>query len=1574
MVNSMVDQEKKQKRWVWVPCRTKLYKPAYILEEEGSRIRVQSDVEEIFGATDVFRMNPGKFDRADDLASLSHLNEPSVLHNLEGRYNDSLIYTYSGLFLIALNPYHSLNIYNDEIKKQAMAEKAREGSPHIFGIANEAYQLMLANRENQSILITGESGAGKTENTKRVIEFLSYAAGNTDEMEDGFNINRALVSANPILEAFGNAKTIKNDNSSRFGKFIQIKFREGRICGAKIEKYLLEKSRVTSASSEERTFHIFYYLLSGASDSLRETLRLSKNPSDYNCIKNTRTKIAGVDDRAEFEKLNEAFQAIGIADPLPFYRIISVIMHLSNVNFTSRDEQCSVDCTPSYNPLSTACGLLGVQYSEFLEAILKPVMKAGNEYIVQYRSAPQALTVVDGLMKMLYEVLFDTLIAAINRKLDTTCDSYIGILDIAGFEIFKNNSFEQLCINYTNEKLQQYFNHHMFILEQEIYRNEGIEWDFIDFGLDLEPTIRTIEYSNPIGVFSYLDEECVMPCASDKTLLEKIRTIKAVESVAFTNSFKIKHYAGQVEYEVQNWLRKNKDTESEMLLGIIKEGVKETLNIERLGRSAGYKIVKKGIFKTVAQSHKESLLWLMETLRSTQPHFVRCILPNMTKSSSLFDKQLILNQLRCNGVLEGIRISRLGYPSRMAFGDFVSRYGMLVPSTQQDREEALPRTRAQEIVGSLVLNNHQYKMGRTMLFFRQGVLADLEEMRDKKIQGIACAIQHLLRGKISLKKLTLEADRLKAVERLQKDGRHCLELLRWKWWALFLKIQPLLDVKKAENDRQKHEEEMNALNKMLEGLRQTLKEKERDIDMLRLDSEEMKRDLSQRDREATDREELINSLREQTAQIQGIRSEIQSKEAQLGLLNGQLREARDREAEHLKENRRLGGAIGDVEKKLKSKEQELQSFIKQDYDNVLKMKDAEIKQLSDKLASATKNNTALTTELKSSKELAQKKSEQCVTLQNQCTQKDAEIFELQKGLSEAAVAATAQILENEKLVSKLRAELADAQLESDNLTTRIVQLECDIEMAKDTNNSLLQQLEYQKTRNTGLEASLNSLRALKTPEKKAEPVPEQPAADTLMLNKTINTLKAKLAREQSINSKLTEEKNELYNENLRLMQSKLDDLFHTESEFNAAKAAMQADIRRLENEVASLRKELSQNISDYSEDSGFEKVSQLLEEERNQRKALDIKLIGLENANVKLQNKISTLNGELACLQDATRENQNLASLSKGLQASKGELDHLRRSLNSISDTFMGTFFKAMEAKNIHCYELTEKMASLSEDRRLTAERLSAVTKQYEGLSSRISGLQKEHSHLNNEFEAATVANKVLITSNRELTAHLAKLETAYEERDLKINEIKIKYVTIHRELEAKKAELAEQVRLLKDRVLSTGSKDSHEESLKSLKQSYCSRIEKLTSELEQLRTTNEELRSKIHKHETDSSELRKFVETVGPIDFSEHRWVDAEDFIREKLVSSLIVDKDALRAAEWKNVVASKCARCTEVKQDIPADSSLSAEVNRLTGEYNLVSLRLKQAERANEENKRIIEAMQSCVAVIRKGKQVRE
>merc|ERR1719228_1534227 len=775
---------------------------------------VETSKKVLVSRDDMQKMNPPKYDKQEDMADLTCLNEASVLHNIKERYYSGLIYTYSGLFCVVVNPYKRLPIYTEKIIEIYKGKKRHEVPPHVFAITDIAYRSMLQDREDQSILCTGESGAGKTENTKKVIQYLAYVAASkpksSSHLPASGELEQQLLKANPILEAFGNAKTVKNDNSSRFGKFVRINFdASGYIAGANIETYLLEKARIIRQAPDERTFHIFYQLLTGASQELKSQMIL-EDARNYTFMTKGAVRVPGIEDVEEFQMTQNAMKVMGISDEdmNSIWRVISASLLFGNMEF--KQERNSDQATlPDNTVAQKVAHLLGIQVTDLTKAFLKPRIKVGRDYVTEAQTKEQVEFAIEAIAKATYERLFKWIVTRINRSLDRTKRqgaSFIGILDIAGFEIFELNSFEQLCINYTNEKLQQLFNHTMFILEQEEYQREGIEWKFIDFGLDLQPTIDLIE--KPMGIMALVDEECWFPEATDKTFVEKLVTSHAVHPKFVKSDFKsdadfsILHYAGQVNYSAAKWLMKNMDPLNENIVQYLqasqdpfvchiwKDAEIVGMAQQQMSDTQFGRVTKRGMFRTVSQLYKEQLSKLMVTLRNTNPNFVRCIIPNHEKKAGKINAPLVLDQLRCNGVLEGIRICRQGFPNRIPFQEFRQRYELLTPNVIpkgfMDGKKA-----CEKMIEALELDPGLFRIGQSKIFFRAGVLAHLEEERDLRITDLVVKFQAYCRGLLARRNYRKRVQQLNAIRILQRNCAAYLKLRNWQWWRLYTKVKPL---------------------------------------------------------------------------------------------------------------------------------------------------------------------------------------------------------------------------------------------------------------------------------------------------------------------------------------------------------------------------------------------------------------------------------------------------------------------------------------------------------------------------------------------------------------------------------------------------------------------------------------------------------------------------------------------------------------------------------------------------------------------------------------------------------------
>uniref|UniRef100_A0A4W6CIH1 Myosin, heavy chain 7B, cardiac muscle, beta a n=1 Tax=Lates calcarifer TaxID=8187 RepID=A0A4W6CIH1_LATCA len=780
---------------VWMPDDVEAYIEVEIRELNGDKTTVETKDGRflIVKEDDLQPMNPPKFDMIEDMAMLTHLNEASVLFNLRRRYSMWMIYTYSGLFCVTVNPYKWLPVYSAEVVTAYKGRRRADTPPHIYAIADNAYTDLLQNRENQSMLITGESGAGKTVNTKRVIQYFAIIAALGENVKKGGSLEDQIIEANPAMEAFGNAKTIRNDNSSRFGKFIRIHFgTTGRLASADINIYLLEKSRVVFQQPGERSYHIYYQILSNHKPELQDMLLVTTNPYDYHFCSQGVTTVESINDGEELKLTDHAMDTLGFTPEEKYgcYKIVGAIMHFGNMKFKKkqREEQAEADGTES---VDKAAYLMGISSADLLKGLLNPRVKVGNEFIVKGQTVEQVNFAVAALAKATYDRMFKWLVSRINSSLYTSLPRqyFIGVLDIAGFEIFEFNNFEQLCINFTNEKLQQYFNHHMFILEQEEYKTEGIEWTFIDFGLDLQACIDLIE--KPMGILSIMEEECMFPKATDHSFKTKLYDNHLGKSPNFQRPrpdkkrkyethFEVVHYAGVVPYNITGWLDKNRDPLNETVVVLFQK--------------SSNKLMTKRHFSI------ENLNKLMANLRSTQPHFVRCIIPNESKNPGVMDPFLVLHQLRCNGVLEGIRICRKGFPNRILYAEFKQRYRILNPSAIPEDSFVDSRKAVEKLLCSLDIDHTQYKFGQTKVFFKAGLLGQLEDMRDTRLSQILTTVQAMCRGKLMRMERQLMMLKRDAVMVIQFNLRAFFSVRTWPWMMLFYKLRPLLRSAQVEKE------------------------------------------------------------------------------------------------------------------------------------------------------------------------------------------------------------------------------------------------------------------------------------------------------------------------------------------------------------------------------------------------------------------------------------------------------------------------------------------------------------------------------------------------------------------------------------------------------------------------------------------------------------------------------------------------------------------------------------------------------------------------------------------------------
>ncbi|KAJ5948811.1 hypothetical protein N7454_002118 [Penicillium verhagenii] len=1424
-------------KYVWLRDPQKAFIRGLVLEElEGDRLLVQSDDGEQreVDADQVDKVNPAKFDKADDMAELTHLNEASVVHNLHMRYQSDLIYTYSGLFLVTINPYCPLPIYTNEYIKMYKGRGREETRPHIFAMADEAFRNLVEEGENQSILVTGESGAGKTENTKKVIQYLAavatsdtpYARSGTKQIS---NLSQQILRANPILEAFGNGQTVRNNNSSRFGKFIRIEFsRSGQISGAWIDWYLLEKSRVVKPNSNERNYHIFYQLLQGADRSTREKLLLNDlQIEDFAYTRDGNDSIVGVSDKDEWNSLIEAFHVMNFSedDQLCILRTIAAVLHLGNVIIAKeslRADQAAIGPN-GYASVEMACQLLGIPAESFVKGLLHPKVKAGREWVEKVQTPEQVRLSLDALSKGIYERGFGDLVARINKQLgrSLTDDNYfIGVLDIAGFEIFENNSFEQLCINYTNEKLQQFFNHHMFVLEQEEYAREQIEWQFIDFGKDLQPTIDLIELTNPIGIFSCLDEDCVMPKATDKSFTEKLHSLwdrktPKYRSSRLSQGFVLTHYAAEVEYSTHDWLEKNKDPMNDNITRLLATSnhphvaslFSDCADPEE-GSENPRSRVKKGLFRTVAQRHKEQLSSLMAQLHSTHPHFVRCILPNHKKRPKMLHAPLVLDQLRCNGVLEGIRIARTGFPNRLPFAEFRQRYEVLCQNMPKGYLEG--QAAAHIMLEKLGMDRAWYRVGRTKVFFRAGVLADLEEKRDKLIRSIMSRFQSVARGFIQRRISNKRLYRAEATRIIQQNFHSYLDLKGSPWWQLFSTMKPLLgdtrnakEVKKRDDrikeleakmtqdisDRQKLDEErrrtemeIHKIQQTLEGERALALDKEEIFKRLQLREGELAEKLSEAiaDQESLEEQldELVDAKKrtddeldlritqlEQAGQIiEQLEAEKNQLHSRLEEVNGKLSEAdakftaKDAQIQELdQEIKMLQSHLGLKDRKLQELEAKL---LKTDQDLDIKFANTskeldkskkEVRELLDVNRSIRQQISELSTTSTGYEEMLRRKESDMVILRN-----DAKKYEDDKRTSEAEKKTLAT--RHDSMQSRLR----EVQAERDAMRSEKAQLEreaADVKKLLEEKRS--EDAEAGQSRKL-LEKQVHDLKdqLFKT---EADLSRERQSRDDVQMLAEHNLKDLSKKYEELNDSKITIEK-EMYIQQDSLRRA------------TEARVAAEASRKDLQSELIKLR--------DRFTDAESARLNADAEAERKIKKQAEEHIMGLRNdldekarqleevdaersqLSARIQELMHTIsesdNFRIRHDQHKERLERELVTLRGRLTASENDNRSLLTKIQQKNLDIARSTSKASDNNRLRLQTLQKEKAKLEEDNKKISRQMgdlqmtiTSLEKQKEKLTLNVEDLNhevnREHKTSRNAEKAASTANLQLAEVNRTL-------------------------------------------------------------------------------------------------------------------------------------------------------------------------------------------------------------------------------
>ncbi|NWI47259.1 MYH6 protein, partial [Picathartes gymnocephalus] len=1273
--------------------------------------------------------------------------------------------TYSGLFCVTVNPYKWLPVYDPQVVAAYRGKKRNEVPPHIFSISDNAYH--------------GESGAGKTVNTKRVIQYFASIAAIGDRKKEAANSSKGtledqIIQANPALEAFGNAKTVRNDNSSRFGKFIRIHFgATGKLASADIETYLLEKSRVIFQLKAERNYHIFYQILSNKKPELLEMLLVTSNPYDYGYVSQGEVSVASIDDAEELLATDSAFDVLGFTaeEKAGVYKLTGAIMHFGNMKFKQkqREEQAEPDGTEgglgrgddrSGRDADKSAYLMGLNSADLLKGLCHPRVKVGNEYVTKGQSVQQVYYSIGALAKAVYEKMFNWMVVRINNSLDTKQPRqyFIGVLDIAGFEIFDFNSFEQLCINFTNEKLQQFFNHHMFVLEQEEYKKEGIEWEFIDFGMDLQACIDLIE--KPMGIMSILEEECMFPKASDMTFKSKLYDNHLGKSANFGKPRNIKgkseahfsliHYAGTVDYNILGWLEKNKDPLNETVVGLYQKSALKLLahlfsnyaGADSGGDSGKGKGAKKkgSSFQTVSALHRENLNKLMANLKTTHPHFVRCLVPNERKEPGVMDNALVMHQLRCNGVLEGIRICRKGFPNRILYGDFRQRYRILNPAAIPEGQFIDSRKGAEKLLGSIDIDHNQYKFGHTKVFFKAGLLGQLEEMRDERLSRILTRIQARARGQLMRLEFKKIVERRDALLVIQWNLRAFMGVKNWPWMKLYFKIKPLLKSAETEKEMQQNmKEEYGRLKDALEKSESRRKELEEKMVSMLQEKNDLQLQVQAEQDNLNDAEERCDQL---------IKNKIQL-EAKVKELTERLEDEEEMNAELTAKKRKLEDECSELKKDIDDLELTLAKVEKEKHatENKVKNLTEEMAGLDETIAKLTKEKKALQESHQQTLDDLQAEEDKANTLSKAKVKLEQQVDDLEGSL------------EQEKKI-RMDLERAKRKLEGDLKLTQenIMDLENDKQQLEEKLKKKEFEIHQQNNRIEDEQAlALQLQKKLKELQARIEELEEELEAE--------RTGRAKVEKQRSELSRELEELSERLEEAGGATSAQLELNKKREAEFQKLRRDLEEATLQHEATAAALRKKHADSVAELGEQlDNLQRVKQKLEKEKSELKLelddLSANVEQLIKSKVAMEKVSRSMEDQaaehLAKLEETQRLSRQLeekealvSQLTRGKVSYTQQLEDLRRQLE-----------EEMKAKNA----LAHALQSARHDGDLLREQYEEETEAKAELQRSLSKANSEVAQWRTKYETDAIQRtEELEEAKKKLAQRLQEAEEAVE-------------------------------------------------------------------------------------------------------------------------------------------------------------------------------------------------------------------
>ncbi|XP_078242066.1 myosin-4 [Pogona vitticeps] len=1400
------------KNAVFVVHAKESYVKGLVQSREGGKVTVKTEKGESLTVKEdqTFPMNPPKFDKIEDMAMLTHLHEPAVLYNLKERYAAWMIYTYSGLFCVTVNPYKWLPVYNPEVVGGYRGKKRQEAPPHIFSISDNAYQFMLTDRENQSILITGESGAGKTVNTKRVIQYFATIAATGEKKKEEptaqgkmkGTLEDQIISANPLLEAFGNAKTVRNDNSSRFGKFIRIHFgATGKLASADIETYLLEKSRVTFQLKAERSYHIFYQIMSNKRPELIEMLLITTNPYDFHFVSQGEITVPSINDQEELMATDEAIDILGFTaeEKTAIYKLTGAVMHYGNMKFKQkqREEQAEPDGT---EVADKAAYLMNLNSADLLKALCYPRVKVGNEYVTKGQTVQQVYNNVGALAKAVFEKMFLWMVVRINQQLDTKQPRqyFIGVLDIAGFEIFDYNSLEQLCINFTNEKLQQFFNHHMFVLEQEEYKKEGIEWEFIDFGMDLAACIELIE--KPMGIFSILEEECMFPKATDTSFKNKLYDQHLGKSANFQKPkpakgkaeahFALVHYAGTVDYNISGWLDKNKDPLNETVVGLYQKSSMKTLALLFADRPAEEGAKKGGkkkgsSFQTVSALFRENLNKLMTNLRSTHPHFVRCLIPNETKTPGAMEHELVLHQLRCNGVLEGIRICRKGFPSRILYADFKQRYRVLNASAIPEGQFMDSKKASEKLLGSIDIDHTQYKFGHTKVFFKAGLLGTLEEMRDDKLAQLITRTQALCRGYLARTEFQKMMERRESIFTIQYNVRSFMNVKHWPWMKLYFKIKPLLKSAESEKEMANMKEEFEKTKESLAKTEAKLKEIEEKMVSLMQEKNDLQLQVQSEADATADAEERCDQL---------IKTKIQL-EAKIKELTERAEDEEEINAELTAKKRKLEDECSELKKDIDDLELTLAKVEKEKHatENKVKNLTEEMAVLDENIAKLTKEKKALQEAHQQTLDDLQAEEDKVNTLTKAKTKLEQQVDDLEGSLEQEKKLR----MDLERAKRKLEGDLKLAQESTMDLENDKQQLDEKLKKKDFEISQLQSKIEDEQALGAQLQKKIKELQA------RIEELEEEIEAE--------RASRAKAEKQRADLSRELEEISERLEEAGGATAAQIEMNKKREAEFQKMRRDLEESTLQHEATASALRKKHADTVAELGEQiDNLQRVKQKLEKEKSELKMeiddLASNMESVSKAKANLEKMCRTLEDQLSEVKAKEEEHHRTIN---DLTAQRARLQ-----------TETGEYSRQVEEKDALISQLTRGKQAFTQQIEELKRQLEEEIKAKNALAHGLQSARHDCDLLREQYEEEQEAKAELQRAMSKANSEVAQWRTKYETDAIQRTE----------ELEEAKKKLAQRLQEAEEHVEAVNSKCA---SLEKTKQRLQNEVEDLMIDVE---------------------------------------------------------------------------------------------------------------------------------------------